>query len=109
MHDDLAALLPDSVYHALDASSGMENQDRTACKNAVGILHDGTCSAAFGHQYSLTLRSGDHFDASKRGLALAAPWRALPRPSCLFPRGYPSSEAIFPRPPSFSMKTMDRR
>jgi hypothetical protein len=80
MHDDLAALLPDSVYHVLDASSmSMEKRAKIATvskNNALCILLDGTCSAAFGHQYSLTLRAGDYFDASKRGLALAAAWRS---------------------------------
>ena len=55
MHDVSAALLPDSVYHAHNASSGIFTEKRAkiaaTCDNdALVTLLDGTWSAAFGHQ-----------------------------------------------------------
>ena len=40
------------------------------------VLLDGTNSAAFSHHFSLVLTDGDHFDAARRGLALAAAGRS---------------------------------
>ncbi len=41
-------------------------------KNGLGVLLDNNTSAACWHQFFLVLHEGAHFDAVKRGLALAA-------------------------------------
>jgi hypothetical protein len=81
MHEQLCHLLPEPVYNALDATAGLSASERakvlSACKkNELGALLDNTTSAAFGHQFSLALHEGAHFDAVKRGLALAAAGRS---------------------------------
>ena len=81
MHKQLSKLLSEPVYCALDAKAGLSTTDcakvLNACrKNDLGILLDNTTSAAFGHQFSLALHEGAHFDAVKRGLALAAAGRS---------------------------------
>jgi hypothetical protein len=81
MHDQLCHILPEPVYNALDATAGLSASERakvlSACKkNELGALLDNTTSAAFGHQFSLALHEGAHFDAVKRGLALAAAGRS---------------------------------
>jgi hypothetical protein len=83
MHEQLSRILPEPVYNALDATAGLSATERakvlSACKkNDLGILLDSTTSAAFGHQFSLALHwhEGAHFDAVKRGLALAAAGRS---------------------------------
>ena len=83
MHDELAAVLPSEVYHALDTASHMEPEKRVkfhaACKNStVSTLLDNTVSAAFGHQVLLTLAEGQHFDPIRRGRALAIAGRSAP-------------------------------
>ena len=81
MHEELSRLLPAVVYNALDATSHLSAEKRSkllaACKsNDPAILLDGTNTAAFGHHFSLVLTEGDHFDAVRRGLALAAAGRS---------------------------------
>ncbi len=81
MHKQLSKLLSEPVYCALDAKAGLSTTDRAkvlnACrKNDLGILLDNTTSAEFGHQSSLSRYEGAHFDAVKRGLALAAAGRS---------------------------------
>jgi hypothetical protein len=83
MHDELAAVLPAEVYHALDTASHMEPEKRVkfhaACKNStVTTLLDNTVSAAFGHQVLLTLAEGQHFDPIRRGRALAIAGHSAP-------------------------------
>jgi hypothetical protein len=81
MHEELSRSLPAVVYHAFDVSSHLTADKRSkllaACKtNDPSVLLDGTNSAAFGHHFSLVLTDGDHFDAARRGLALAAAGRS---------------------------------
>jgi hypothetical protein len=81
MHEELSRVLPSVVYHAFDATSHLTPEKRSkllhACKNNDPlVLLDGTNTAAFGHHFSLVLTEGDHFDAARRGLALAAAGRS---------------------------------
>jgi hypothetical protein len=81
MHEELSRVLPSIVYHAFDATSHLSPEKRSkllhACKiNDPQVLLDGTNTAAFGHHFSLVLTEGDHFDAARRGLALAAAGRS---------------------------------
>ena len=81
LHDDLAALLPPSVYHALDATSGMPPEKRAkfqeSCrKSSLSTVLDWTTSPPFGHQANLFLAKGTHFDPVKRGLAFALAGRS---------------------------------
>jgi hypothetical protein len=99
MHEQLCHLLPEPVYNALrlDASAGLSASERakvlSACKkNELGTLLDNTTSAAFGHQFSLALHEGAHFDAVKRGFALAAAAPQRP-PLALFQQPSTSSPA----------------
>jgi hypothetical protein len=83
MHNELAALLPQEVYLALDSAAGMEPERRAKfhkkCKDStVTAVLDNTTSAAFGHQMLLTFSEGQHFDAIKRGRALAGAGRSAP-------------------------------
>jgi hypothetical protein len=76
MHEELSALLPPSVYHALDASSGMPSEKRAkfhdACRRtSLATVLDCTTSPPFGHLAVLALSEGAHFDPIKRGLTLA--------------------------------------
>jgi hypothetical protein len=83
MHDELAALLPLEVYLALYSAAGMGPERRSkfhkACKDftVTGVL-DNTTSAAFGHQTRLALPEDQHFDAFRRGRALAGAGRSAP-------------------------------
>ena len=81
LHDDLAALLPPSVYHALDSTSGMSPEKRAkfqdSCrKSSLATVLDWTTSPPFGHQAILALAKGSHFDPVKRGLAFALAGRS---------------------------------
>jgi hypothetical protein len=86
MHVDLAALLPEEVYLALDSAAGMDPEKRAkfheACPDsAVTALLDNTTSAAFGHQTLLALTEGQYFEPFKRGRALAGAGRSAPAPT----------------------------
>ena len=81
MHTELAALLPEAVYAALDSTVGLSASERSkvlsACKkNDIASLLDHATAAPFGHQFTLALHDGAHFDAVRRGLALAAAGRS---------------------------------
>ena len=81
MHDELFALLPDAVYTALDACAHLKPAERAklqkACKEyPAGALYDPCTGAPFGHQLQLSLAENAHFDAAKRGLALAIAGRS---------------------------------
>ena len=81
MHTELAALLPEAVYAALDSTVGLTASERykllSACKkNDIASLLDHATAAPFGHQFTLVLHDGAHFDAVRRGLALAAAGRS---------------------------------
>ena len=81
MHDELFAILPDAVYTALDACAHLQPAQRAklqkACKEyAAGALYDPCTGAPFGHQLQLSLAEIAHFDAAKRGLALAIAGRS---------------------------------
>ena len=76
MHEELSALLPSAVYHALDASSGMSSEKRAkfhdACRRTtLATVLDCTTSPPFGHLAVLSLSEGSYFDPIKRGLTLA--------------------------------------
>ena len=83
MHNEFCPLLEDAIsgYHALDPTVGLAlAAERTklhkACsEDHAGALLDTTTSAAFSHQFILSLAEGARFDALKRGLALAATGR----------------------------------
>jgi hypothetical protein len=86
MHDELSRVLPSIVFHAFDATSHLSLEKRSKLLHASKnndplVLLDGTNTAAFGHHFSLVLTEGDHFDAARRGLALAAAGRS----ACLSP------------------------
>jgi hypothetical protein len=77
MHEKLSKLLQKPVYCALNATACLSATYRakvlnTCKKNDHGVLLDNTTCATFGHQFSLSLYEGAHFDAVKRGLAFAA-------------------------------------
>jgi hypothetical protein len=60
MHEELAMLLLKAVYHGLDTMAGLTMSEHSnivaACKKSdLSNLLDRTTTAAFWHQYSLTL------------------------------------------------------
>jgi hypothetical protein len=80
-HDELAHLLPPEVYWALDLTANMGQEKRTKLHNslrgnALYAMLDNTTSAVFGHHTILALAEGQHFEAGKRGLALAGAGRS---------------------------------
>ena len=82
MHEELSALLPSAVYHALDASSGMSSEKRAkfhdACRRTtLATVLDCTTSPPFGHLAVLSLSEGSYFDPIKRGLTLALAARSV--------------------------------
>ena len=86
LHDDLIALLPADVYHALDATAGMSPEKRAkfhdSCRrSSLAAVLDWTTSPPFGHQAILALAKGEHFDPIKRGLAFALAGRSAAAPS----------------------------
>jgi hypothetical protein len=80
-HDELAQLLPPEVYWALDLTANMGQEKRAKLHNslrgsALYAMLDNTTSAVFSHHIILALAEGQHFEASKRGLALAGAGRS---------------------------------
>jgi hypothetical protein len=67
MHNELALVLDPSIYCALDSSASYPLKERSRfldmCKSAhAPSLLNGTTTAAFSHQYALTLLPGDFLD-----------------------------------------------
>jgi hypothetical protein len=80
-HAELAQVLPAQVYWALDLTANMSQEKRAKLHNSLSgsnlyAMLDNTTSAVFGHHTILALAEGQHFDASKRGLALAGAGRS---------------------------------
>ena len=85
MHDELKDALDDGVYRALDAyaNTPVKEKDKivTLCRSPQGVgFFNPTTNAAFGHQIALSLTDGEFFEATKRGLALAAAGRSAAQP-----------------------------
>ena len=80
-HTELAQVLPAQVYWALDLTANMSQEKRAKLHNSLRgsdlySMLDNTTSAVFGHHTILVLADGQHFDAGKRGLALAGAGRS---------------------------------
>jgi hypothetical protein len=85
MHNELALVLDPSIYRALDSSASYPLKERSRfldmCKSAhAPSLLNGTTTAAFSHQYALTLLPGDFWDPPKRGQALTIAGRSAAQP-----------------------------
>ena len=78
MHTELAALLPEAVYAALDSTVGLTASERykllSACKkNDIASLLDHATAAPFGHQFTLFCTTAP----TSMKPSAASPWRPL--------------------------------
>jgi hypothetical protein len=102
MHDDLEAVMDESVFRALDAYANFPVKERervlNLCKSSNGSsskFFNATISAAYNHQIALTLATGDFFDAPNLATPMAEGTASAMALTCSPP--FKSSKGAGPR------------